>query len=87
VLPISSEEGNLSYLDALFEATSAVCVTGLAVVDTTRLSRFGQTVILFLIQLGGLGIVTFFHLIHFYAKAHSVGDNSWYDKGLYSIVG
>ena len=59
VLPISSEEGNLSYLDALFEATSAVCVTGLAVVDTTRLSRFGQTVILFLIQLGGLGIVTF----------------------------
>ena len=59
VLPISSKEGSLSYLDALFEATSAVCVTGLAVIDTTKLSRFGQTVVIFLIQLGGLGIVTF----------------------------
>lgn len=59
VLPISSKEGSLSYLDALFEATSAVCVTGLAVIDTTKLSRFGQTVIILLIQLGGLGIVTF----------------------------
>ncbi len=59
VLPISSREGGLSYLDALFEATSAVCVTGLAVVDTTTLTRFGQTIILVLIQLGGLGIVTF----------------------------
>jgi len=58
-LPISSQKGSLSYVDALFEATSAVCVTGLVVVDTTMLTRFGQTVILVLIQLGGLGIVTF----------------------------
>ncbi|MGI6093021.1 MAG: TrkH family potassium uptake protein [Negativicutes bacterium] len=49
----------LGFIDALFTATSAVCVTGLAVVDTgTRFSIFGQVVILFLIQAGGLGIMT-----------------------------
>jgi len=48
-----------SYVDALFTATSAVCVTGLVVVDTgTFYSRFGQVIILLLIQVGGLGIVT-----------------------------
>ncbi|PKL08992.1 MAG: potassium transporter [Spirochaetae bacterium HGW-Spirochaetae-7] len=52
-------EARLSYLDAFFTATSAVCVTGLIVVDTAMFSRFGQTVILLLIQFGGLGIVTF----------------------------
>lgn len=50
----------LSFIDALFTATSAVCVTGLIVVDTaTYFTPFGQGVILFLIQLGGLGILTF----------------------------
>lgn len=49
----------LSFSEALFTATSAVCVTGLTVVDTgTRLSRFGQVVVLVLIQTGGLGIMT-----------------------------
>ena len=52
-------EARLSYLDAFFTATSAVCVTGLIVVDTAMFSRFGQTVIMLLIQFGGLGIVTF----------------------------
>lgn len=48
-----------SLVDALFTATSAVCVTGLATVDTgTHWSPFGQTVILLLIQTGGLGIMT-----------------------------
>ena len=48
-----------SFLDALFTATSAVCVTGLSVVDTaTHWTGFGKGVILFLIQIGGLGIVT-----------------------------
>lgn len=51
--------GRLSLLDALFTATSAVCVTGLIVVDTALYSGFGQLVILLLIQSGGLGIVTF----------------------------
>ncbi len=49
----------LSWLDALFTSTSAVCVTGLIVVDTAQFSLFGQTIIMLLIQFGGLGIVTF----------------------------
>lgn len=60
LLPISSS-GNreTSLLDAVFTATSAVCVTGLSVVDTAaHWSVFGQGVILALIQIGGLGIVT-----------------------------
>lgn len=49
----------LSLLDALFTATSAVCVTGLIVVDTARdLSLASQVVVLFLLQLGGLGVIT-----------------------------
>jgi trk system potassium uptake protein TrkH len=59
-LPISSLEGHsLSYIDALFTATSATCVTGLIVVDTgTHFTLFGQLVLLFMIQLGGLGFMT-----------------------------
>ncbi|MBE3552478.1 MAG: Trk family potassium uptake protein [Kyrpidia tusciae] len=59
-LPISSQSGRgLDFLDALFTATSAVCVTGLVVVDTgTYFSHFGQVVILLLIQIGGLGFMT-----------------------------
>jgi trk system potassium uptake protein TrkH len=60
LLPASSTQAPLTPLEALFTATSAVCVTGLAVVDTgTRLSLFGQLVVLTLIQAGGLGIMTF----------------------------
>lgn len=59
-LPISHAPGEtVTILDALFTATSAVCVTGLIVVDTgTAYSRFGQVVIMVLFQLGGLGILT-----------------------------
>jgi len=59
-LPIASVTGErLSFVDALFTATSAVCVTGLVVVDTGRyFSLFGQLVIICLIQAGGLGIMT-----------------------------
>jgi trk system potassium uptake protein TrkH len=54
----------LGWLDALFTATSAVCVTGLIVVDTaTYFTAAGQAWLLFLIQLGGLGIITFTTLI------------------------
>lgn len=68
MLPISSASGiALNFLDALFTATSAVCVTGLVVVDTgTHFSTFGQLVIITLIQLGGIGIMaltTMFALI------------------------
>ncbi|GAB3686319.1 potassium transporter TrkG [Actinocorallia lasiicapitis] len=59
-LPIATEgEGSPRFLDALFTATSAVCVTGLVTVDTgTHWSGFGQSVILALFQVGGLGIMT-----------------------------
>ena len=67
-LPISTKEGaSAGYINALFTATSSVCVTGLVVVDTnTFWSLFGKIVILFLIQIGALGImsvVTLFSLI------------------------
>lgn len=49
----------LGFIDALFTATSAVCVTGLIVVDTGKdLSLASQGVVLFMIQLGGLGVMT-----------------------------
>lgn len=61
MLPIATyEKGRgLSFIDALFEATSAVCVTGLAVVDTgTTFTLFGEIVLLCLIQMGGWGFMT-----------------------------
>ncbi|MBM4040863.1 MAG: hypothetical protein FJ290_20370 [Planctomycetes bacterium] len=60
-LPIASEsKQSIGVVNALFTATSAVCVTGLTVLDTgTAFTLFGQVVILALIQLGGLGIMTF----------------------------
>ena len=59
-LPISAERGEwTSFLTALFTSTSAVCVTGLVVVDTgTYWSGFGEVVILLLMQIGGLGFMT-----------------------------
>ncbi|WP_279126364.1 TrkH family potassium uptake protein [Acidaminococcus fermentans] len=61
MLPFAGREGaGLSFVDALFTATSASCVTGLVVVDTgTYFSTFGQLVIIALIQMGGLGLVLF----------------------------
>lgn len=57
LLPISSN--HTDFLDALFTATSATCVTGLVVYDTTtHWTLFGQIVILILIQIGGLGFIT-----------------------------
>lgn len=60
-LPVATVDGlGLHWLDALFTATSATCVTGLVVVDTgTTFTTFGQLVILSLIQIGGLGFMTF----------------------------
>ncbi|HHV55691.1 MAG TPA: Trk family potassium uptake protein [Firmicutes bacterium] len=59
-LPISGRDGKpVGFLDALFTANSAVCVTGLVVVDTaTAYSNFGQLVVMLLIQVGGLGIAS-----------------------------
>ena len=60
MLPISSANGtSVTYTDALFTATTSVCVTGLVTVTTASAwSFFGQLVILLLIQIGGLGIIT-----------------------------
>lgn len=63
-LPAASTSGRISFIDALFMATSATCVTGLAVIDTgTQLTVFGQIVLLVLFQFGGLGFVTMATLI------------------------
>lgn len=59
-LPGSTVSGSLSWLDALFMATSGVCVTGLSVVDVGKQLTFqGQAILLSLFQAGGLGIMTF----------------------------
>jgi len=58
-LPVATESGHIPWVDAVFTATSAVCVTGLSVVDTgSYFTPFGQGVILALIQIGGLGVMT-----------------------------
>lgn len=60
LLPKTTYHQQLSFVDALFLSTSAVCVTGLSVVDiASEFTRFGQTVLLILVQIGGLGIMTF----------------------------
>lgn len=60
MLPVSTKTGECApFLDALFTSTSAVCVTGLVIHDTaTYWSNFGQSVIILLIQIGGLGVIT-----------------------------
>lgn len=64
MLPVSTVGGRLDLVDALFTATSAVCVTGLVVVDTgTTFTSFGQVVIMALIQTGGLGFMSLAALI------------------------
>jgi trk system potassium uptake protein TrkH len=59
MLPSSAVESPMAFVDALFMSTSASCVTGLSILDVgQQLTRFGQMVILLLIQVGGLGIMT-----------------------------
>jgi trk system potassium uptake protein TrkH len=61
MIPVSTSTGTApALIDALFTATSAVCVTGLIVVNTSSYwSSIGQAIILLLIQIGGLGLMTF----------------------------
>lgn len=71
MLPGASVSG-ISFVDALFTATSAVTVTGLAVLDTGKVfTIFGQSVILFLAQAGGLGMMTFTSFFGFFFKGRS----------------
>jgi len=85
LLPVSTKSGHISLVDALFTATSGVCVTGLIVQDTaTYFTPFGQAVILILFQLGGLGIMTFSTLILLVAgKRISIKDRIIIQQGFH----
>jgi potassium uptake TrkH family protein len=62
----------ISFIDALFTSTSAICVTGLVVVDTaTRFTALGKSIILMLIQIGGIGIMTFTSFFGYFFKGGS----------------
>ncbi|MDD5659571.1 MAG: TrkH family potassium uptake protein [Actinomycetota bacterium] len=86
MIPVMTRSGKISFIDALFTATSATCVTGLIVQDTaTFFTAAGKSVILFLIQIGGLGIMTvtsFFALI--LGRKINLGDR-FYIKTSFSI--
>ncbi|GAA4295493.1 TrkH family potassium uptake protein [Aestuariibaculum suncheonense] len=71
IMPSATTHG-ITFTNALFTATSAVCVTGLAVVDTSLdFTMIGQTIILVLIQLGGIGILTFTSFFAFFFRGSS----------------
>ncbi len=75
LLPNATYNG-ISFIDALFTSTSAVCVTGLIVVDTgSYFTMFGQTIIVFLIQLGGIGILTFASYFSYFFKGGTNYEN------------
>jgi len=75
LLPNATYSG-ISLVDALFTSTSAVCVTGLIVVDTgSFFTQFGQNVILVLIQLGGIGIMTFASYFSYFFRGQSSYEN------------
>lgn len=75
MLPKATHEG-ISLLDALFTSTSAVCVTGLIVVDTgSYFTLFGQTIILMLMQIGGLGIMTFASYFSYFFRGQTSYQN------------
>jgi len=85
MLPISNRDGHaFPFLSALFTATSATCVTGLIVADTaTQFTLFGQTVVLMLIQVGGLGIMTMsMILFSFTGRKVSLHDRMSMAEGL-----
>lgn len=68
-LPVSIKSGDVGFIDALFTATSATCVTGLVIYDTfTKWTLFGQIVILCMIQIGGLGFITIITMLSRFLK-------------------
>lgn len=77
MLPTSTY-GGLGFTDAFFTSTSAVCVTGLVVVDTaTKFTPLGQAFILILIQIGGLGIMTFTSFFGYFFKGGASFGNEF----------
>ncbi|WFO14880.1 potassium transporter [Cellulophaga baltica 4] len=82
MLPASTTHG-ISFIDALFTATSATSVTGLIVVDTAKdFTSFGQTVIMVVFQLGGLGMLTFTSFFAYFFKTGSSFRESLYMKDI-----
>jgi potassium uptake TrkH family protein len=80
-----AHSGHLSYIDSLFTSVSAVCVTGLVVVDTeTAFTILGKIIIMFLIQIGGLGIMTFTGFFSFIFASGSSFRNNLVLKELFS---
>lgn len=76
LLPRATTNG-ISFMDALFTSTSAVCVTGLIVVDTpTAFTPLGQWIILALIQLGGLGVMTFTSFFTVFSGKFGIRDRA-----------
>lgn len=66
----------INFIDALFTATSAVCVTGLTTLDTgTAFTPIGHFIIILLIQIGGLGILTFTNYFAYFFKGASTYEN------------
>ena len=75
-LPRSTTEG-ISFIDAFFTATSAVCVTGLVVLDTSvAFTDFGQVILMTLFQIGGLGMMTFTTFFGFFFRGSLSIENS-----------
>lgn len=71
ILPKATYSG-IGFIDSLFTSTSAVCVTGLIVVDTgSYFTRFGQVIIMILIQVGGIGIMTFTSYFSYFFRGGS----------------
>ena len=72
----NATNSRITIIDAMFTSTSAVCVTGLAVVDTgSFFTQFGQIIILMLIQAGGIGIMTFTSYFSYFFKGVSSYEN------------
>lgn len=75
LLPNATHQ-SISLIDALFTSTSAVCVTGLIVVDTgTYFTQFGQIIILVLLQIGGIGIMTFASYFSYFFRGGATYEN------------
>ncbi|MTG98518.1 MULTISPECIES: TrkH family potassium uptake protein [Myroides] len=78
--------GSLRYIDALFTATSAVCVTGLSTVDIGgQFTVFGKTVMIFLMECGGLGIMTIASYFSYFFRGKSSYGNQLVMKSMSSI--
>lgn len=85
MLPNATYKG-ISFIDALFTSTSAVCVTGLTVVDTaTYYTHFGQLIIMLLIQVGGLGILTFVSYFAYFFKGATTFENHLVIKDMANV--